>query len=191
MLHGGILGALELRRDGDGSARLVGRFAYGEPTTIVPAGRMGAARREVIAPRAFAPRLRQADAEIHLLVGHDFDRPLASRSTGTLTLTETDAALEIEARITTAVASTSHGRDALALASEGLSVGLSPGFRLSEDARAERIDQEADGAILRTVLRAELFELSIVTRPAYPQAQIEARRWTLPARPTGKRRMLL
>lgn len=190
MLFGGVIGALELRRDGDGSARLVGRFAYGEPTTIVPAGRMGAARREVIASRAFAPRLDQADAEIHLLVGHDFDRPLASRSTGTLTLSETDAALEIEARITAAVAGTGHGRDALALASEGLSVGLSPGFRLADDTRAERIDQEADGAIMRTVLRAELFELSIVTRPAYPKAQIEARCWTVQTRP-ARRRMLL
>lgn len=190
MLFGGTIGALELRRDGDGSARLIGRFGYNEPTTIVPAGRMGAARKEVIAPRAFAPRLRQADAEIHLLVGHDFDRPLASRSTGTLTLTETDAALEIEARITAAIAATSHGKDALALASESLANGLSPGFRLSDDTRAEKIEQEMDGAILRTVLRAELFELSIVTLPAYPRAQIEARSWTVEAR-SGRRRMLL
>lgn len=180
MLFGGAIGGLELRQDGDGSARLVGRFPYGTPTTLVPAGQMGGARKEVISSRAFAPRLTEAGADIHLLVGHDFDRPLASRSAGTLTLSDGDQALEIEARITPAIAGTSHGRDALALVSEGLAMGLSPGFRLSDGQGAEHIGQESDGAILRTVMRADLFEISIVTRPAYPTAQIEARSWSVP-----------
>lgn len=186
-------GGLELRREADGSARLVGRFPYGAETVLVPAGRMGRARKEVIAPRAFAPRLREPGADIYLLAGHDFDKPLASRSAGTLTLRDSAAALELEARITPAVAATSHGRDALALAEEGLAVGLSPGFRLVDDPAAERIGETGDGAILRTIVAAELHELSIVTRPAYPAAQVEARCWTTAASATAaaRRRMLL
>lgn len=190
MLHGGAIGGLELRQDGDGSARLVGRFPYGEPTTLVAAGRMGPARKEVIVPGAFASRLDQAGEDIHLLVGHDFDRPLASRAAGTLSLTETGMALEIEARISARIAGTTHGRDALAMIGEGLAVGLSPGFRLAEDASAERIRQESDGGILRTVVRADLIEISIVTRPAYPRAQIEARSWMIQSGPQARRLLL-
>ena len=34
------------------------------------------------------------------------------------------------------------------------------------------------GALIRHVLAALLYELSIVTRPAYPEAQVELREWT-------------
>jgi phage head maturation protease len=37
---------------------------------------------------------------------------------------------------------------------------------------------------VRSITRADLFELSAVTRPAYPAAQIEARQW---ASETGPR----
>ncbi|MFC3118191.1 HK97 family phage prohead protease [Jhaorihella thermophila] len=53
--------------------------------------------------------------------------------------------------------------------------GLSPGFRILPD--GERIERRG-GGFLRTVTRAALFEISAVTRPAYPQAQIEARCWS-------------
>jgi uncharacterized protein len=34
-------------------------------------------------------------------------------------------------------------------------------------------------AVIRRVKAALLYELSIVTRPAYPEAQVEARSWDL------------
>jgi len=37
--------------------------------------------------------------------------------------------------------------------------------------------EERGGAILRTIRAADLIEISAVTKPAYPQAQIEARNW--------------
>lgn len=80
MLWGGNEGHLEVRAEG-GSTRLTARFPYGAETELAP-GRL-----EVIAPRAFADRIDGGD-EIHLLSGHDFNRPLASRSAGTLTLPE-------------------------------------------------------------------------------------------------------
>jgi len=52
--------------------------------------------------------------------------------------------------------------------------GLSPGFRVSPG--GERIERRGNG-VLRRIERAELYELSAVTRAAYPAAQIEARAW--------------
>ncbi len=163
MLWGGNLGALELRSDG-GSTRLRAVFPYGAETELAPG------RREVVAPRAFADRIA-AGEDIHLLAGHDYNKPLASRAAGNLTLTDSDTALTIEATIQNG---TSWARDFLAAHAGGLIRGLSPGFRVDPD--GERIERQGD-SILRTITRAALFEISAVTRPAYPLAQIEARAW--------------
>mgnify|MGYP001793328926 FL=1 len=74
----------------------------------------------------------------------------------------------------------------------GLIVGISPGFRLPPKravAQPEKVEDEgfdpengAHNAIIRTVMQALLYELSIVTRPAYPEAQVEARSWDVPDR---------
>lgn len=188
MLWGGFNGGLELRRSGDGSHRLRGTFPYGKPAVLSDGGRTGRPRKEVIAPRAFAYRVEDPKEDIHLLVGHDFNMPLASKSTGTLSFRDTAAALIFEAIISPAVADTAHGRDALALIGAGLAVGISPGFRIPPERavpKAEEIAEEEDKpeegmhkAIIRTILAALLYEFSIVTRPAYPEAQVEARCWT-------------
>lgn len=163
MLWGASLGALELRSEG-GATRLRATFPYGAETELAPG------RREVIAARAFADRI-EAGEEIHLLAGHDYEKPLASRAAGTLTLADTDAALVIEATIQSG---TTWARDFLAAHASGLIRGLSPGFRVQST--GERIERRGDG-LLRTITAAALFEISAVTRPAYPAAQIEARAW--------------
>ena len=163
MLWGGNLGALEIRAEGEAS-RLSARFPYGAETALAPG------RREIIASRAFAERI-EAGEDIHLLAGHDFNRPLASRAAGTLHLTDEDDALRIEATIDNG---TSWARDFLAAHGSGLIRGLSPGFRVQPG--GEKIERRG-AEMVRTVTSAALFELSAVTRPAYPQAQIEARSW--------------
>lgn len=157
---------LELREGtGDeGSPVLSGRFPYGAETELAPG------RREVFSPRALAPI-----DDVRLLFGHSYDRPLASTGSGSLTLRNGRDALHFEARIDPAVAKTTHGRDTLALARAGLAVGVSPGFIV--DPSGEEIRRSGDG-ILRTITRAELHELSIVTRPAYREAQVQARSWS-------------
>jgi HK97 family phage prohead protease len=109
MLWGGNLGALDVRSEG-GETRLRASFPYGAQTELAPG------RHEVIAPRAFADRI-DAGEDIHLLFGHSFDKPLASRAAGTLALTDTDAALVVEARID---GGTSWARDFLAAHASGL-----------------------------------------------------------------------
>ena len=177
MLFAPVQGGLELRQEGSTTV-IVGWFPYGEVATLSDTGRP---RREVFAPGAFHARTADPEAEIHLLSGHDFNRPLASRKGGSLTLQETPEGLAFEARIPPEVTDTTHARDALALIRSGLAVGLSPGFRVPPNGATV---EERDGGLLRTIREAQLFELSIVTRPAYEAAQVEARSWT-PTRPAA------
>jgi uncharacterized protein len=167
-------GRLEVRAERDGSHRVSGRFPYGQIAELGPR------RREVFAGGAFRRRVI-AGEEIHLLVAHDFARPIASTRAGSLTLKDGDDVLSFEARIDPEIAETTHGRDALAMIRGRLATGVSPGFIVTPD--GEEVVADGDG-LRRTVRAADLHELSIVTRPAYPAAQVEARCW----RPTSGRR---
>jgi HK97 family phage prohead protease len=188
MLHGFSDGGLELRAAKDGSHNISGHFPYGKAAVLSDGGRTGRPRKEIIAPRAFAYRVERPDEDIDLLVGHSFDRPLASKAAGTLKLRDADDALTFEARITPELARASYVIDFLAGLAAGLVTGLSPGFRIPPGRAvpvAEEIEEEPDRperdehrAIIRRVLQALLYELSIVTRPAYDQAQVELRNWT-------------
>lgn len=192
MYHGYFAGDLELRRAG-GKIRLRGKFPYGKTAVLSDGGRNGGKpKKERIKSRAFKYRIENPDEEIHLLSGHRYDRPLASRSSGTLKIQDTDEAVTFEATIAPEIEEISWVRDALAGLSAGLIVGLSPGFRLppprtekEKNFKAETIEHEKDegpgtnnrGAIIRTINDALLYELSLVTLPAYPETQIEMRNW--------------
>lgn len=155
-------GALEVRAADDGGATLVGRFPYGVEAELAPG------RREV-----FAPASLKALATVHLLAQHRFHAPLAITGRS-LDLRNGPEALEFEARISPAIAETSHGRDTLAMVRDGLAVGISPGFVVEPG--GERVER-AQGGILRTITSASLREISVVTRPAYNAAAVEARAW--------------
>lgn len=169
MLQGAAYGALEVRAEDDGSVRVSGRFPYGQAAELAPG------RSEVFAPGSLEPR-----STVFLLSQHRWETPLASTGAGSLELRSEPDGLAFEARMSPDVAGTTHGRDALALIRSGLAVGLSPGFRVP--AGGERVEKRGSG-LLRTVTRAELHELSIVTRPAFEAAQVEARSWQATERP--------
>lgn len=186
-------GVLELRAAADGAKRLSGSFPYNARAIISDGGRDGRPQKEEFAERAFEYRVSDPEAEIHLLAGHSYDKPLASKRAGTLKLTDTAKALLFEALISPEVAQTTHARDVLALLGAGLATGISPGFRMPPkravpaDEAEEFLDEELDPARdmhrarIRRIKQALLFELSIVTAPAYPDAQVIAR--SLPIRP--------
>lgn len=163
MLHGAIIGELEIRASPGGGRRLHGRFPFNSRAMLGPR------RFEQFAPGAFEPA-----GDVALLAQHDFAKPLASTATGTLTLRSTADALEIDADINPAVAETTWARDTLAIVEARLATGLSPGFRVPPG--GESVAETGD-AMLRTITRAELHEISIVTRPAYADAKVEARSW--------------
>mgnify|MGYP006427334653 CR=1 FL=1 len=191
MLEGAAQCALEVREE-DGETKLSGSFPYNSTATLSDGGRRGRPRKEKFAPGAFEYRVNEPEVEINLLVGHDFGKPLASKLSDTLTLRDTPEALTFEAIILKAIRETQHGRDMLAMLTAGLAVGISPGFRIPPERAvedAEEVTEEPDngepdengdpqrGALIRTIKAALLYELSIVTRPAFPDAQVEQRNW--------------
>lgn len=183
MFTGFADGGLEIRQQSDGSARLAGRFPYNSRAVLSDGGRTGRPKKEQFAPGAFRHSV-ETQREVHLLVGHSFDRPLASRGAGSLTLEDTPDALVFEAAIAAEMMEVSHVRDALAAMSAGLIAGISPGFRIppqqtAPDAETVEEEDPSEGrALIRTVREAILFELSLVTRPAYPETEVEQRNWT-------------
>lgn len=154
---------LEVRSEG-GITRLRASFPYNSETELAPG------RHEVFASRAFAASVDDG-SDVFLLLGHDMGKPLASRAAGTLTLRDSDNALEISATIE---GGTSWAKDFLAANAAGLIRGLSPGFRVP--AGGERIERRGSG-VVRTITNAAVSEFSAVTKPAYAAAQIEARNW--------------
>lgn len=187
MLFAPVPAALSLRAENDGSQVITGKFPYSSLATLSDGGRNGGRpRKERFKPRAFAYRVDKPDEEIHLLFGHDFDKPLASKLSKTLRLVDSDDALTFEAIITPEVAAISYVADVLALIMSGLAVGLSPGFRIPPQRtvpNAETVEDEDPSlgdAIIRTINAALLYELSIVTRPAYQASEVEARSWRSP-----------
>lgn len=195
MLWGAHSGGLEIRKPAQGRAGTVlrGRFPYNKPAVLSDGGRTGRPRKEVIAPSAFAYRLNlptgPKENDIHLLLGHSYDRPLASRNAGTLQFSDTPEALIFDAVITEEMQRVSYVQDLLATIGAGLVLGISPGFRIPPDRAvkdAEKVEDEGSdpengmhNAIIRTIFAALLYEMSLVTRPAYPEAQVEARNWEL------------
>lgn len=172
---------LELRRAGN---RLTGAFPYRSTATIRDRGRV---RKERFEPGAFRFAVEDPDREIHLLSGHSYDRPLASRSRGSLELEDRADALTFAAELPDEAARPTWMRDTVLALEAGLIGGVSPGFAVppaSAVPDAEGLEAEAGnpGVQVRVIRAAVLFELSLVTRPAYGETEVDLRAFAAPAR---------
>ncbi|RKE73437.1 HK97 family phage prohead protease [Pseudorhodoplanes sinuspersici] len=176
-----LIGEIELRA-AKGRRVIRGRFPYRKKAVLSDGGKRGRPKKEQFMPGAFSHSLDSVEQDIALLVGHSFDRPLASKKTGTLVFNDTSEVLTFDATVLPEIADTSYGSDILKMISAGLSVGLSPGFRIPPPSavpsdQAEKIEEEdprIGRALIRTIFAAILFELSIVTRPAYEEANVSS-----------------
>lgn len=171
---------LELRAAGDGSRRLSGRFPYRKRAVLDAGGKGRRPRKEQFAPKAFSFAVDDPDRDIHLLVGHSFDKPLASRSAKTLILRDSEDALTFEAILTVEIQRASWVQDFMAGFAAGLILGISPGFRVPDMDGAEETTEEEPSlgeALIRTIFAAVLFELSMVTRPAYHETEADLRQF--------------
>ncbi len=170
--------SLEIRQDG-GARRVFGLFRYGQLATMADRGRV---RKERIEPQAFRFALDSPDHEINLIRGHNFDQPLASKRAGTLVLDDTDEGLAFSAALPIEAEQPAYMVDTVKMIKGGLLRGISPGFTVPPPnvvPSAEGLEPEPGNpdVSIRVVRAAVLYELSLVTRPAYPGTEIDARAW--------------
>ena len=119
--------------------------------------------RERIAHGAFAKAL---GGDVRALFNHDPNLIIGRTKSKTLRLVEDQRGLRAEITLP----NTSAARDLLESVQVGNVDQMSFGFRT----RADNWD-EVDGKIVRTLLEVELFDVSPVTFPAYPQTEIAKR----------------
>lgn len=143
----------------DGSLRIGGYAAtFNQEAT-------GLNFREVIAPGAFKRTLETADP-VFLLINHDMDQlPLASTGSGTLSLREDATGLRMDAELD---ASNPRAQELSSALRRGDVNKMSFAFTIAPGG-----DTRSDG--LRTLTDLDLYEVSIVTLPAYDSTSVGMR----------------
>ena len=208
-------GELEIRRRG-GARILRGRFPYKRQATVKSSGRT---RKERIGPDAFGWQLRefkrlhteelpkmlagawtQAQRElleeqlerrnVHILAGHDFNKPLGDMKRGTARVSSSSAALDFEVDLPDEDDMPSYFLDVVKEVRTNRVGGVSPGFRVpprSVVPNAEIIEPEPGnpGVGIRVINAAVLHEISIVSRPAYASTDVDLRAEDLGLDPVG------
>lgn len=156
---------VELRVQGDGGdAKLTGYAAVYNSQSDDLGGFV-----EVIAPGAFDSVL---GADVRALWQHNPEYVLGRTRAGTLSLSVDENGL----RYDVTPPATQWARDAVETIRRGDVSQSSFGFRVARD----KFETLPDGRVQRTVLEfAELYDVSPVTFPAYPQTSAEARAMAL------------
>ena len=127
--------------------------------------------REVIQKGAFTRTLADPTQEIVCLFNHNEDVILGRKSAGTLTLEQTDRGL----RFSCSVPETSAARDVYTNLKLGNIRECSFGFGIDDPDTDESWQKESDGTMLRTLKNVRLFDVSVVTFPAYSNTSASAR----------------
>lgn len=121
--------------------------------------------REQIAPGAFTDSIAKRD--VRSLWNHNTDYPLGRTGNGTLRLSEDDAGIQFE----NDPPATSWGNDAVESIRRGDVTQTSFGFvALDDDWSLDNNEQ-----LIRTIRKGELWEISPVVFPAYPQTEVGVR----------------
>ena len=144
-----IIRDLEIRAEGDGMTLRGYAAVFNSPSQPLPFT-------ETIAPGAFRASLGSRN-DVKLLWNHDTGTVLGSTRAGTLTLTEDDKGLLVEAHLP----DTQAGRDAATLIKRGDVNAFSFGFRVPANG------DEWPSADQRILKRVNVHEVSLVAFPAY------------------------
>lgn len=121
--------------------------------------------RERIEPGAFSRSL--LDNDIRALWEHNSQYVIGRNRAGTLALAEDDKGLSVEVE----PPDTGWARDLLKSMKRGDVNQMSFGFFVIRDEW-----RDEDGLVVRVLKEVDLFDVSVVTYPAYPQTSAEARR---------------
>ena len=154
-------GGLELRAEGDGES---GRTTKGYACLFDNVTSIGGYWQERFAKGAFSKSLGERD--VVALHSHDDGRPMGRMSRDTLRVTEDDKGLGFENDLP----DTQDGRDLATSIDRGDIEGMSFRFR----ALKEEGDETQDPP-MRTVIEAELFEITYTAFPAYPDTEVGMR----------------
>lgn len=161
------VGKVEIRDAADGSYTFEGHAAVFDELSEDLGFGFGEFR-EVIKRGAFKNVLKD---DVRFLFNHNPDLVLARTTSGTLKLSEDPTGLKSVAD----VAPTSYAQDLRILLDRGDVSQMSFAFRIGE-AGADEWYEDEDGNVTRTILRVgELFDVSAVTYPAYPQTDAGTR----------------
>lgn len=165
---------LELRSAGAG--KTIGGYAavFNSETDI------GGYFREVIAPGAFRDTL---SGDVRALIDHNSGRVIGRTTAGTLRLSEDSTGLACEIDLP----ETTDAQDLATLIERGDISGMSFGFEVTKQTW-----DETGPVPVRTIEAVNLFEVSVVAFPAYPDTTIamrslEAARRDRPIHPAHKR----
>jgi HK97 family phage prohead protease len=153
--------ATELRASAGQTPRLAGHAAVFNQLSDDLGG-----YREKILPGAFAETIK--DGDVRALWNHDANFVLARTKSGTLKLKEDNTGLAIDAELP----DTQFARDLIKTIERGDVDQMSFGFRVLPDGQNWRME---DGGLVRELRKVELFDVSPVTYPAYPQTDVGVR----------------
>lgn len=153
--------AIEFRVEGDEKPKIRGYAAVFNKMSDLLGG-----FREKIAPGAFKRTLKQAD--VRALFNHDPDNVLGRTKNETLSLREDDKGLWMEIE----PPDTAQARDVMTLIQRGDVDQASFAFRVIKDTWTNQGDGETP---IRTLDEVQLFDVSAVTYPAYPQTSVDVR----------------
>ena len=169
-------GSLEIRQIG-GARVIAGTFPF---NTLAVINDRSGVRKETISPGAFSFAINDSTRPIDMLVGHSWNRPIASRKAGTLAIREDADAVRFEATLPPEHLTPSWVLDAEKAIANGTMTGISPGFRVPPSSvvrGAEVLEAEVGnpGVSIRRINAAVLREMSLTTSGAYVEAFAELR----------------
>src|SRR5450631_521032 len=191
----GLLQDVELRKDASGATiGFAGHAAVFDQRTSI-GNPLSWGFYEQIAPGAFTKTIQEAD--VRFLIDHDPSLLLARTKSGTLRLSEDKLGLAADADL----APTSYGRDLAVLLERGDVSQMSFGFQVvKDDWTVEQVETNDGNSVdveVRTIREAKLFDVSVVTFPAYEGTDAQLRSMTAAVArkkdpdPFGRRRVLL
>jgi HK97 family phage prohead protease len=150
---------------------------------------------EQVSPGAFTKTIQEAD--VRFLIDHDPSLLLARTKSGTLRLSEDKVGLSADADL----APTTYGRDLAVLLERGDVSQMSFGFQVvKDDWTVEQVETNDGNSVdveVRTIREAKLFDVSVVTFPAYEGTDAKLRSMTAAVvrkkdpDPFGRRRAVL
>lgn len=161
---------LEVRALEDGAPLISGYAVVFNSLSEVMVDARGRKFRERIAPTTF-DRVLAGAPDVRALWNHNADLPLGRTRNNTLRVAKDGQGLRIELQ----PPATSWGQDAVTSIRRGDVSGMSFAFAVNGQAGDVWEKGGADGIALRTIVDADLYEVSPVTFPAYPATQVMVR----------------